>query len=289
MLPNEELVERIWNQSRGEFAFVSTKFDGKWTDWPVTSDQAGLPLDHQPSGYDLFFSALRSSKMWRANDNFGGAALLFADLDPVKPWEVPHKPTIAWETSPGMYQAVWFLDEEIENYNEWSNLNRRMTRYTKADPGGWMGSKALRWPGSLNWKRRRDNLVPAGVLLWDDGPEYARGMLAEELPALDLIETIEDTDHPIVIHESQVPAMLHALRRKHWAHLNPRSKSIITRKRVSDRSLFIYKACHQLIKEGLEPEEVFHLLWVQPYCKWRTDRHAPHVLWSEIQKAVAAL
>lgn len=291
MLPNEDTVRRIWAQSKGRWAFQSTKYEGTWRDYPIEEawpTGGALRLQNQPHGHDLFFSALRATKAERANTNFAGAALLFADLDPVKPWKLDLKPTIAWETSPESYQAVWFMDMMIEDYEVWSDLSQRMTRHTGADPGGWMGSKALRWPGSLNWKRSNGSHVPFGTVLWDDGPEYAYIDLQNDLPPLLPRETIEDTDHPDPIHSSQVDNMYRLMKSKHWHKLGLRSRNYVSRDAVTDRSLFLAKLVRQLLSEGLTPEETFHLAWVQPYCKWRTDRDAPEVLWREIQKAVSA-
>jgi len=287
-----DVVARIWNYSDGDWVFQATRQGRQWKDHPrfcpneFVVDIHGPELIEQPHGTDLYFGALRSTAQWRGNENFGGAAILFADLDPVDPEGLSIVPSIAWETSPGSFQAVWFLTDLIEEYEEWASLNQRLTRYTGADAGGWMGSKVLRWPGSLNWKREQNGMVPVGRLLWDDGPEYVPAHMAGILPELVKVSPVVVADgYPEPIPSSGAERMLRKLQLMHWDRLNARSRSIITRPAVSDRSFFVAKAVRQLLSEGLTPEETFHLVWVQPWCKWRTDRYAPHILWREIQKA----
>src|SRR5680860_1218868 len=108
----------------------------------------------QPPDRDVYWAPLGFSAPERQNKTAAGFAVLFADIDDGRVVKIGGEmPSYLWRTSPGMYQAVWLLDSPIETYEEWADLNRRLTYWLEADRGGWMGSKVLRVPGSLNVKR----------------------------------------------------------------------------------------------------------------------------------------
>ena len=89
-------------------------------------------------------------------------SLLWADLDERDPRELKIKPTMAWETSPGRYAALWVTDRPVSD-----SLNQRWSYYCGADKGGWDFSQVLRLlPGTTNYKYPSK---PKVKLLWGDG------------------------------------------------------------------------------------------------------------------------
>jgi hypothetical protein len=79
---------------------------------------------------------------------------LWADLDEVDPREIrDYPPTIAWQTSPGRYQALWLADEGDFQGASWpGNENQRLTYLLGADPSGWDTTQLLRLPEWPNHK-----------------------------------------------------------------------------------------------------------------------------------------
>jgi len=284
MIPNIDILQAIWERSKPGWHFLATMHRpngaerGKYTDYPMPPDwQAGEAdaISDQPHEHDLFFAPLAFAGYERHNSTVRGPGVLFADLDrAVKP-EIT--PSVYWETSSGNTQAVWFLEKPMEDYKQWADLNRRMTKFTRADPGGWMGSKVLRVPGSVNWKRRdfgrllsfTPNLIDTWQYFSNSLPDYPRETRA-----------IEGMEIP-------VPALLPADRRNnvvktYWDSMTLLGRSMVTQKNVRDRSLHIVRTAHELRRGGLNDVAIFHLLWTAPWCKWRTDRYSPERLWAEV-------
>lgn len=283
-IPNFIIVESIWRQSgvSDSYAFLSTMHRpegaarGHWEDYGfIPREGETFPLEHQPHQHDLFFSPLRFSNLKRANDRVELPGILFADLDDA-PTDYKWEPTILWETSPGNRQAVWFLNRKIEDYDEWANLNKRMTYATRADRGGWMGSKVLRVPGSVNWKRR-----DFGRVLWYR-PHLVHSVeaLEVELPGVSVGDTLEVGDHPAIPKEDEAKAYI----RSRWDDITLQARSMLMKSRVRDRSLHIVRTVYALMNCGMSPEDCFVMVWWRPWNKWR-HRQTPDVLWRECIRA----
>ena len=211
----------------------------------------------------------------RKNDNWARCAWLWADLDPVNPTTLEQRPTIAWETSPGMYQALWRLDTPMTDYAEWAGRNRALTATTGADAGGWMGSKLLRVPGSLNFKRAERGNIPRGSVLWRDGPLYS----ADDFPA--------KTPRELASGQWPTPPYLAergTIFRQFWPRLTLLGRHLVSRGQVGDRSLHIAITLREVMSAGLTNEECFVLLHVTSFNKF-LDR--PQQLWAEVLKARA--
>jgi hypothetical protein len=103
---------------------------------------------------------------------------LWADLDEVDPRDIDdYPPTIAWETSPGRFQALWLVvGGDIQGASWAGNQNQRMTYHLGADQAGWDTTQLMRLPGWDNHKpeyRKANNGKPQqGRLLWQDGRRY---------------------------------------------------------------------------------------------------------------------
>lgn len=115
---------------------------------------------------------------------------LWADLDEVNPRHIEDefKPTVAWETSPGRYQALWVSRVSMLGASWPGEENQRLTYYLGADHGGWDTTQLLRIPGWTNHKPayRRGGKGPRGKLLWSGGRRYSRRQF-EDLPAIESI------------------------------------------------------------------------------------------------------
>lgn len=276
-IPNITAIRTIHNRFRDDddvyyfLALMDRSRDNKWTEYPYTYG-AGIPLEHQPHGCDIFFSPLGFSEPRRSNSTVLKPSVLFADLDRALYPAVD--PSVYWNTSEGNFQAVWFLSEPVEDYDKWAQLNKRMTRFTGADPGGWMGSKVLRVPGSVNWKRK-----DFGTLLEFTNRVYTYEHLDEFLPPAEYSPASQLTDWP----EPPDTKDREWLWRLAWPDLSMRARSALTRSRVPDRSLHIVRLINELHSCGVSAEEAFRLIWVAPFNKWRLN-NKPEVLWNEVQR-----
>lgn len=126
---------------------------------------------------------------------------LWADLDEVDPKGIEdYPPTIAWETSPGRYQALWVvMGGDMQGASWQGGENQRLTYYLGADAGGWDTTQLLRIPG---WKNHKPEYIqkygkpPQGKLLWSNGRRYLQDDF-EELPEINvgmLAQTLLDDE-----------------------------------------------------------------------------------------------
>lgn len=276
---NTQLIKEIWHYSGGtygSFAEIDRYKGGYFSErFHVRREVDAIP--RQIVGVDQYFSALTFFEQRRSNDTTVGPGLLFADLDAVDPHDLAIKPSAAWETSPGSYQAVWWLTASIGEYGEWADLNRRMTYHVGADRGGWMGSKLLRVPGSYNFKRATPGGVPKGNLLWHTNNQFDARDLEKALdPLKNRQENSSSTEHPALLEPREREWLVRAL----WPQIGLRGRYMLSKALVPDRSLHIVQTINELNNGRLTPENVFQLIWVQPWCKWRPDK--PETLWAEV-------
>lgn len=181
-------------------AFHTAEFE-----WPKDySEIIGHIVDKQE--YDLYWCPMIFDGPVRRAAAAHEEYALWADLDEADPRliEEKWKPSVAWQTSPGRYQALWLLEdpdaEDLVDASVRGNENQRMSYMVGADPSGWDTTQLLRLPGMVNHKPDYGLEGAQGKLLWSRGPKY-RGedfnrlpeVAADEEPAINL-QVMEDLD-----------------------------------------------------------------------------------------------
>ena len=103
---------------------------------------------------DLYFTPMVFSGPKRISEWAATGNRLWADLDEANPESIHEelKPTLAWETSPGRFAAVWFMASSRPETTERGGENHRLSIAVGADPSGWDTTQLLRVPGSANNK-----------------------------------------------------------------------------------------------------------------------------------------
>lgn len=187
-----KLVSRAWGKQQGYVFFPW--IDGEAEDkaqrirgynegpafrWPAQREDI---LEHleKHKGDDVYWCPSIFEKKARKLENAMDEHALWADLDAVNPAEdigEEYKPTIAWETSPGRYQALWLITGgDIQGASWPGNENQKLTYYLGADHSGWDTTQLLRIPGWDNHKpeyRKANGGKPVeGKLLWHKGRRY---------------------------------------------------------------------------------------------------------------------
>lgn len=161
-------------QAQNKSGFHSVAFE-----WPAERDEIiEHMLRHQNE--DLYWCPVIFAGPHRQEGLAHEEYALWADLDEVDPHRIERrwKPTVAWETSPGRYQAIWLLKdpvaEDLYGAARQAGENRLMTHMLGADPSGWDITQLLRVPGWVNHKPdySAPGRHPQGKLLWRDGPRY---------------------------------------------------------------------------------------------------------------------
>lgn len=161
--------------------------EGRAYAWPADREAIQKHLtDHTED--DLYFTPNLFKGKRRVEQLVMPERVLYADLDPVDPNTLAEKPTIAWESSPDRYQAIWLLDSEREGASKANGPNHRLTAAISADPSGWDSTQLLRVPGRPNFKfeytaDHEPNGVEGRGLLWAGGPRYTWDEF-EDLPSI---------------------------------------------------------------------------------------------------------
>lgn len=185
------LISKAWGRQSGYafFPWVSGKADNKEDRiqsyhegpaflWPADRDKI---LTHIRAHIDddLWWCPSLFERKRRQLEFAMDEHCLWADLDEIPPDEIEdYPPTVAWETSPGRYQALWLLQPgsgDLQGASWQGRENQRLTYYLGADVSGWDTTQLLRIPGWKNhkpeWKKKYGRVVE-GKLLWRSGRIY---------------------------------------------------------------------------------------------------------------------
>ena len=116
---------------------------GKWENdfcfkWPDELEHIKDYIKQSNSlNYDLYWCPTILSDNRRVKENIPQISILYADLDEVNPSTLSSelKPSVAWESSPNRFAAIWFLDEAIPS-DKGEELNKSLTYMIGADRGG---------------------------------------------------------------------------------------------------------------------------------------------------------
>lgn len=167
-------LEHVWSEQGEGFAFISFRSGpDSWRDLAFKFPDDKLELPDATLG-DVYFCPNLFSRPRRRKGLVLPSCWLYADLDTVRPpsrqsggtssvEDAPAlEPTIAWESSPGRYQALWHIDKFLPEEAH-SQVNRKLTYALGADKGGWDITQVLRVPGTTNHKY---DAKPEVKLLW---------------------------------------------------------------------------------------------------------------------------
>lgn len=256
--------------------------------WPRDRSQiVDYMLSH--TQHDLYWSTSIFEYPMRREDVAMDEHALWADLDFVDPSTLDeYPPTIAWESSPGRYQALWVAQQGDFQGASWpGNENQRMTYMIGADPSGWDTAQLLRIPGWENHKpeyERPDGSYPQGKILWHDGPRYSPGdfdQLPEVKGAVDqqvtdaLSSDIDNIDRLAVIAGVKLK-------------LNHTARELLNaREATGDKSDKLWYLIRCLADAGLSTAEIVAVVRESVWNKFR-DRHDElRRLIAEASKAIA--
>lgn len=276
----DRLLSAVWGKRTG-YVFLPYK-DRKADSWhePPSVPYAGaLPHLEAPHGkVDQYFCPVVFSKPKRRKEYALPTNLLWADLDPADPNKCRLKPSVAWESSPGRYQALWFLTTEIQP-DEAASLSRRIAYADGGDHSGWDLTQVLRLPGTKNYKYPS---APDVRLLWAKSRAYSVEEVKGAYPAVNgEAHEVAEGDW-VDVDEAVIQTAIATLDRG-------------TRKRLfqdtqgADRSLELQKLTRDLIRAGVSPEIVLHLIQRSTWNKFSGRADEKMQLLKQVSSAVAAV
>jgi AAA domain/RepB DNA-primase N-terminal domain len=273
------VLKAVWGNRNG-FVFITYKRHGKWTEpaaLPIREGKVNLDKLQIPADADQYWCPLVFGVARRLKENALPTNLLWADLDPVHPDHCRMKPSIAWESSPGRYQALWFLNKEIPAA-EAAQLSKRIAYADGGDKGGWDVTQVLRIPGTRNHKYESK---PPVKLMWAKRAAYSTEEIRKTYPPLngEMLSSRVNLTWPD-IQESAIQLSLGTL-------------PIGLRRRLSqstegaDRSTELQKLARDLIRWGLDSNLVLHLLQRSTWNKFSGRQDEKQQLLKQVSDALA--
>lgn len=206
MASASDLCSLAWGEQQGYVALafrntaVPKNEPGYWVDrtfkWPEQKPKIfDLLKQAREAKRDVYWAPAVFDAPSRSKTKVSSVHSLWADLDEINPESLPKhlKPTAAWESSPGRYQAIWSLETALApKYQQ--ELNQRLTYAIGADKGGWDLTQVLRTPGSPNFKY---NPAPKVRMMWLNGHVLSPSKLLDDLPELQATK-VKDSPLPDV-------------------------------------------------------------------------------------------
>lgn len=266
------LLTKIWKNQPGKYFCISTRDRlKKWEDNFFKRSEFSEIKEFIENNLDkdVYWCPHGFIKPRRLSEYAAIPHLLWADLDEVDPRELGDlMPSVAWESSPGRYAALWHIDDLMTK-----DLNRRLSYHIGADKGGWDITQVLRVPGTNNYKYTS---APKVRLLWSDGDEFTCDEIEKLIPKEKKRESVGTENAALKIYR-RYEKKLSAFARKELIKGKPTP---------GKRSEVIWKLAHELIEAGMTRDEAFELLRISPWNKFKDRRDGDTQLKRELDKAL---
>ena len=296
-----------WGRQGEGFVFICEKSPSGWKDhkafkWPADKRKVGALIESRFSkgnesagemgggdsregfrgrnkagngaktvcGTDLYWCPLVFSGPRRDIKLSQGGNVLYADLDPVDPRSLEVRPTIAWESSPGRYQALWWIDQMLEP-SEFERINKGLTYHIGADKSGWDLTQVLRIPGTSNHKT---NPAKPGKLLWKEKHVFN----TTSIPLSD------DTRGPSKSRSTTLVGLLSKYRKKFPTKVSQLLQYPDRRVTPGKRSEILWYIESELVKAQIPMEDIIQMIRLSAWNKYKGRRDEEKRLSTEIQK-----
>lgn len=275
----KRVLEATWGKRTGYVFLPFKRQPDQWHETPGVPYTGTLPGIREPSGKsDQYFCPIVFSEPHRKKEYALPTNTLWADLDPVDPETCRLRPSIAWESSPGRYHALWFLTSEI-TAEAASSLSKRIAYADGGDRGGWDVTQVLRIPGTRNFKY---DSAPEVKLLWAKRLAYSVEEIRSAYPPVNGEDKSPAPSLNIDLDEAIIQTAITAL-------------PVGLRKRLmqntagADRSMELQKLTRDLIRFGVSPEIVYHLIQRSTWNKFAGRSDEKSQLLKQVESAITAV
>lgn len=265
------LITRIWANQPGKFFCLATKSGaGKFKEYFFSRSEFASVKQFLKDNQDhnIYFCPHGFNHRVRRKEEAVMPNLLWADLDFVDPRVIRPKPTYAIESSPSRFVGLWVTKQTVTE-----ELNRRLTHFLGADPGGWDLTQLLRCPGTRNYKYASQ---PRVRVLWDDGDTYSIKRIDKLLPPEENPDEGETLSAAEVYnaYEDRLPR---------WVRRELLARKIVSR---ADRSEMLWKLENACIEAGMTVDEAFAVIRKSAWNKFAGRRNEETQLRRELSKIV---
>jgi hypothetical protein len=273
----EDFLDVVWGERRG-YVDLPSKVGQYWVpyhfrwhkdDTAHVTRRINAALRDEES---MYFSAGMFRERGRNYEDMMKSSWLWADLDDVNPEQAAQSqlmPTLAWESSPDRYQAMWKLTRAISP--EWHDrVNQALSYHLGADVGGWDRTQVLRLPFTKNYKY---DPAPTVKLMW-----YEEDLVYKPRYVWDVVKAsalpITKAQIPEVTTQRPMPGRARAL-------LRVPANAVVE----GERSEVMWKIECLLAEAGWGEDDIYAVVSECAWNKWAGMRSEERQLKREINKA----
>jgi len=243
------------------------KMEQKFFEYPSEITLAVRWITDNRIDQDIYFTPHLLNATKRKKEHAFFVTTAWADLDECSPDNCTIKPSMAFQTSAGRFQAYWLFSEE-QYAADIEKINKKIAyahSESGADISGWDLTQLLRVPLTYNHKYRETPKVQA--VISDPSTIF-------DLEDFDIYPDVEDsstTDEDIVGH---VPQGVEAddILDKYKHRLNPRVYRLYHEEPIEDWSRHLWELQLSLFESDLEPYEVYVVVDNAACNKYKRDK-----------------
>lgn len=242
-----DFFDALFADGTGYVEIVTDQFQTeRWFEWPRDANTivkyCELRVDE-----DVYVSTTLFSDKRRITENATEGKVIYADADTCTPDKFRLKPSISVQTRPGRWHCYWMLDQ-MHTAAEVSEVSHKVAAAHKDQgcDGGWIPTKLLRVPGTVNTK----DAVPYRIEAFYSGYLYSMEDFEEAYAdvSLERVEVVSDA-----LSEA-LPSLLDALGKMPDDLWDLYAEEVPQGGSWSER---MWKLQLDLFRAGLTKEEVF--------------------------------
>lgn len=275
-LESEDFLDIVWGDRRG-WVDLPAKVGAYWVPyyllWPADTEVTRRIDSCLRDGESVYFSAARFKKKGRDYEDMQPTHWLWADLDEIHPTEAADiglMPTIAWESSPGRYQALWRLHKLLRPEIQ-ERINQALSYHLGADQGGWDRTQVLRLPGTRNFKYPGG--PPVQLMWYEEDLRYS---------AQSIWDLVKGSAPPAERTFSAVPVVRGDMPAKVRAMLRVPPDAVVE----GERSARLWELECLLAEAGWGEDDIYDVVSASAWNKWAKVRTGERRLRREIAKAM---
>jgi hypothetical protein len=253
----------------------------EYYEWPRQADKMLEVIEFYSAANNVYYCPQLLAKQKRNKENVKACPNIWSDLDTCTPDRLLLQPTVTIESSPGRFQAVWALSEDVSP-SDAEMLAMRIAYHHAphgADRSGWDLSQLLRVPTTFNFKYGSGfdspqvtvtNIKPVRYKQVDfDIYPPVRGAreLILPLPEINIKEPAED-----VIQ-------------RYRYRMNASVFGLYNTEPEKDWSRALWRLLMFMFEAGMSREEVFHVASTAACNKYARDNKPPEYLWKDVCRA----
>lgn len=294
------IISKAWGRTQSGYCFfpyidgdcrdkserIASYHEGPAFLWPKDKKKILAHMEKHKND-DLYWCPMLFARDRRNVDEAMDEHALWADLDRVNPRDIKdYPPTVAWETSPKSYQALWLLSSGDLQGAAWPGReNQALTYHLEADPSGWDATQLLRIPGWKNHKPeyKEEHGGPVqGKLLWKNKRAYLPDEFTD-LPEVPNVQVVSD------FVEEQLG---HVDRHEVWGRVrlkvSKRVRELMGAREASgDRSDVLWEIERDLADAGCSIAEIVKVVQTTVWNKYEGRADELRRLTTEAAKAVS--